>query len=209
MARCQNRAISLSGETWPAHGRVARRGHLATYRRRGSANWRNRPLRKERVVVDNARTTALRLRDEVRRWLHERGPIDDHAVFLSLTFTSQGRGVESSQHTAERDIRHFLRLLQRKTSGNAQDRHHRRLRVISVREQSRIKRLHYHLILEVPSNKTRTQFIALCKATWSQLRRAGYASVKRCRDAGALSYMLKDRDKSDFTDAIDVMNTYL
>jgi hypothetical protein len=101
--------------------------------------------------------------------------------------------------------------VQRKTSGHAQDRHGRRLKVISVREHMPQfgKRFHYHLILEVPGNQSREAFIEVCRSAWHRLRCAGQSSLQLCKNEGALSYTLKERDKTDFMDAIDVLNTYL
>ncbi len=149
--------------------------------------------------------------DAAHKWLSECGLSAECSLFLTLTFKPLRFGRGPSQRTAEKHITHFLRRVQRKTSGNAQDRHKRRLKVISVREGSPTNdpRVHYHLILEVPSTHTRSMFLDICAAAWSAMCHAGHADLQLCRDEGALFYMLKPRTKPDFADSLDVVNTHL
>jgi hypothetical protein len=120
-------------------------------------------------------------------------------------FTLLDRGI------AEKNMRHFLNVLNKKTFGNLVKKKGKKLLSIPVYEESETVRFHAHLILEKPKHKDLEEFAKLVNECWGKCY-FGYKNtdIKQARDCGWLDYILKDKTKIDgVIEAIDILNCHL
>jgi hypothetical protein len=133
-------------------------------------------------------------------------------IALTLTFRpNRGRKLVDNA-IASKAMTHFLAKLNRRVFRNAHRRFGRRLEVIAVREGGggHHKQVHYHLDMRVPDRWSVSDFGGTCLEVWRSLRWASQdQNVIRESDDGWIDYMLKFRDKNDYFDAVDVINTHL
>ena len=147
---------------------------------------------------------------ELFKWLDTQSP--ERAIAATLTFDQWSGRADRDAWEARRIFRLFLARVNRKTYRNAFCRHGKRLTVIPVLEGggSTNKHYHYHVLIEVPHFMNAAQFVEIMKQAWGRLRGTGIQNTwKECENSGWLQYMLKDRDKDDLLDAIDVCNLWL
>ena len=121
----------------------------------------------------------------------------------------------TDRSTAEKCITEFLNRLNRKVLGNAHKRHGKRLRVMTVLEGQ--GEVHSHLIIESAEYLSETEFVAICKETWSSIRSAqtyvratngGVVSIFDARPVysdGWQAYISKQRTKTS-ADDISITN---
>lgn len=159
-------------------------------------------------------------KEAVYQWLNE--TISDHQedlLAVTLTFKQAIRTNESAgaglirldRQKAEKNMRHFLNLLNQRVLGKRFRRFNKRLISVPVYEQSESTRFHAHLVLQKPSDKTLEEFTEVIESCWQRCD-FGYKNidVQLITDSGWLAYMLKDRTKMDGAiDAIDFLNCHL
>lgn len=135
------------------------------------------------------------------------------SIALTLTFKQRLQWHRLSADTAQQTLRHFLRRLNREGRGKKFRRRRPPLTVLAVLEggcRPGEKHLHYHLQIEVPTDRSPEEFGEYCLRTWAAL---DWGSDRQNRmavdaDSGWTEYILKLRDKPIFSDAIDVMNCH-
>lgn len=135
------------------------------------------------------------------------------SIALTLTFKQRIGWDRLTADVAQQTLRHFLRRLNRVSRGKKFRKRRPALTVLAVREGGcgkAHKHLHYHLQLEVPSDRSPAEFGAHCLRTWSSLDWGSdrYNRMSVSADEGWTEYLLKLRDKPNFADAVDVMNCY-
>jgi hypothetical protein len=123
-----------------------------------------------------------------------------------------GRRVAINEDHCRNSFRHFMKLLNRKTYGNAFCRHGKRLQVIPILEKDRDGRFHYHVAIEPPDHIAPVRFSELVQECWSQTD-WGYrkTEIRFNADQGWVDYMLKSNQKSGFeawSDCIDWNSFY-
>lgn len=104
-------------------------------------------------------------------------------------------------------------MLNKKAFGLKFSRGERQLRIIAVREGGstpREKRLHYHMCIEVPEPWSIDDWMQTAEDRLTRIKAFGIQyCIKPVRDDGWLEYILKDRDKKSFADAVDVANLWV
>lgn len=157
-------------------------------------------------------TRAESLQEAALDWLAPQFD-DTESIALTLTFKRKVGTTWLTEEIAQSTLRHFLQRINKVERRRRRLSGANRLRVVAVREgglaQGR-KHLHYHLQIQLPSGAAPEDFSAHCRRIWSLLDwGAAQTDSKYVRDLGWMSYMLKLRDKTDFTYAIDVDNCWL
>jgi hypothetical protein len=144
--------------------------------------------------------------------------------FCDVTLTvKQGRQsdtgtwIKISDHPCRQAFRHFMSLLNRKVYGAAFRRYGRRLRVLAVLEKGEVRaralrswergtsgRWHVHCAIELPSHFDAVALERLIRHCWAKVEWGhGRILVRDGANAGWISYMLKDRQKSEFDGFLD------
>ena len=110
-----------------------------------------------------------------------------------------------------------MNLLNRAAYGAAFRRHGKSLRVLPVLEKGEVRasalrswehgasgRWHVHCAIELPLHLDAIAFEKLIRQCWAKVE-WGYGRILICdrADAGWISYMLKDRQKSEFDGFVD------
>lgn len=138
---------------------------------------------------------------------------DIESIALSLTFKDRVGTEWLSTEVAEKTVHHYLRRINRVGRGKRMSCVALPLRTLAIREGGigkTMKRLHYHLQIEVPPATTAAAFATRCCDVWRRLDWGGrecYAT--RVTDDGWMDYMLKLRDKPEYCYALDVNNSWL
>jgi hypothetical protein len=146
------------------------------------------------------------------------GPFCDVTLTLKQARQSErGAWIKIDDYACRQAFRHFTNLLNRAVYGAAFRRHGRRLRVLPVLEKGEVcagvlrpwergtsGRWHIHCAIELPSHLDPVALEKLIRACWAKVE-LGYGRilVRAGADAGWISYMLKDRQKSEFDSCVD------
>ncbi|RUO76446.1 hypothetical protein [Pseudidiomarina taiwanensis] len=163
---------------------------------------------------------TVNLKTEVFNWLNE--SLTAHQqdlVAVTLTFKqgikiSESAGaafVRLDREKAEQNLRHFLNILNQRILGKRFRRFNHRLISVPVFEHDELTRFHAHLILEKPQHLSLDEFTVLIQEYWTSTQ-FGYRNidVRAINDSGWISYLLKNRTKTDgVLDAIDLSNCHL
>jgi hypothetical protein len=145
-------------------------------------------------------------------------------AFCDVTLTlkqarqsERGAWIKIDDYACRQVFRHFTNLLNRAVYGAAFRRHGRRLRVLPVLEKGEVRasalrswecgtsgRWHIHCAIELPSHLDAVDLENLTRRRWAKVE-LGYGRilVRAGADAGWISYMLKDRQKSEFDGCVD------
>lgn len=110
-----------------------------------------------------------------------------------------------------RNNRHFFNVINKKVYGNANKRFNKKLTTLPVIELSKNKRLHTHMIIEIPNRKyiSNQDFYSLIKTTWNNLD-YGYKELRMSTniDVGWLNYITKFQSSIDEIDWENVVLNY-
>ena len=144
--------------------------------------------------------------------------------FCDVTLTlKQGHQPESGgwvkieDYRCRQAFRHFMNLLNRAVYGSAFRRYGKRLRVLPVLEKGEVRaralrswecgtsgRWHVHCAIELPSHFDAVALENLICDCWAKVEWGhGRILVRDGANAGWISYMLKDRQKSEFDGFLD------
>ena len=144
--------------------------------------------------------------------------------FCDVTLTvKQGRQSDSgtwikiSDYPCRQAFRHFMNLLNREVYGAAFRRYGKRLRVLAVLEKGEVRaralrswergtsgRWHVHCAIELPSHFDAVALERMIRQCWAKVEWGhGRILVRDGANAGWISYMLKDRQKSEFDGFLD------
>ena len=129
-----------------------------------------------------------------------------------------GGWVKIDDYRCRHAFRHFMNLLNRAAYGSAFRRHGKRLRVLPVLEKGEVRtralrswergastgRWHIHCAIELPSHFDAVALENLIRDCWAKVEWGyGRILVRDGANAGWISYMLKDRQKSEFDGFLD------
>jgi hypothetical protein len=144
--------------------------------------------------------------------------------FCDLTLTlkqarrsERGAWIKIDDYPCRQAFRRFMNLLNKAVYGAAFRRYGKRLRVLPVLEKGEVRtsalrscergrsgRWHIHCAIEMPSHLDAVALEKLIRKCWSKVE-LGYSRifVRDNANAGWISYMLKDRQKSMFDGLLD------
>lgn len=146
------------------------------------------------------------LREAYREWLTDLVP--EESIAITITFNRK-----ILDEAARQAVRIYCAMLNSKAFGRRYKRRERRLTFIPVREGGTApqdKHLHYHLLVEVPEGWSTGDWIRLAKEKLKTIECFGdQCRIRSVWDQGWLEYILKDRDKKSFSDAVDVENLWV
>ena len=146
------------------------------------------------------------------------GPFCDVTLSLKQARESvRGVWVKIDDYPCRQAFRHFMNLLNHAVYRNAFHRHGKRLRVLPVLERGEVRarslrpcergmlgRWHIHCAIELPSHFDAIVLERLIRDCWSKVEWAhSRILVRDGANAGWISYMLKDRQKSTFDGFVD------
>jgi hypothetical protein len=128
-----------------------------------------------------------------------------------------GGWVKIDDYRCRQAFRHFVNLLNRAVYGSAFRRYGKRLRVLAVLEKGEVRarslrprergtsgRWHIHCAIELPSHFDAVALENLICDCWAKVEWGhGRILVRDGANAGWISYMLKDRQKSEFDGFLD------
>ena len=141
------------------------------------------------------------------------GPFCDVTLTLKQARQSErGTWVKIDDYPCRQAFRHFMNLLNRAAYGAAFRRYGKRLRVLPVLEKGEVRatalrswergtsgRWHIHCAIELPSHFDAVVLERLIRDSWAKVEWGhGRILVRDGANAGWISYMLKDRQKSEF-----------
>jgi hypothetical protein len=141
------------------------------------------------------------------------GPFCDVTLTLKQARQSErGAWVRIDDYPCRQAFRHFMNLLNRAAYGAAFRRYGKRLRVLPVLEKGEVRatalrswergtsgRWHIHCAIELPSHFDAIVLERLIRDAWAKVEWGhGRILVRDGANAGWISYMLKDRQKSEF-----------
>ena|SRR5579862_539880 len=167
-----------------------------------------------RAVVADPFESAKSHFFDTRSW----GPFCDLTLTLKQARQSDsGVWIKINDYPCRQAFRHFMNLLNRAVFGAAFRRHGKRLRVLPVLEKGEVSaralrswergtsgRWHIHCAIELPSHFDAVAFEKLIRGCWTKVEWAcGRILVRDRADAGWVSYMLKERQKSEFDGFFD------
>ena len=146
------------------------------------------------------------------------GPFCDVTLTLKQARQSErGAWVKIDDYPCRQAFRHFMNLLNRTVYGAAFRRYGKRLRVLPILEKGEVRahslcpwergtsgRWHIHCAIELPSHFDAVVLENLICGCWAKVEWAyGRILVRDGANAGWISYMLKDRQKSEFDGFLD------
>ena len=146
------------------------------------------------------------------------GPFCDVTLTLKQARQSErGAWVKIEDYPCRKAFRHFMNLLNRAAYGSAFRRYDKRLRVLPVLERGEVRaralrswehgtsgRWHVHCAIELPSHFDAVALESLICDCWAKVEWGlGRILVRDGANAGWISYMLKDRQKSEFDGFLD------
>jgi hypothetical protein len=146
------------------------------------------------------------------------GPFCDVTLTLKQARQSDsGVWIKVDDYPCRQAFRHFMNLLNRAVYGSAFRRHGKHLRVLPVLEKGEVRaralrswergtsgRWHIHCAIELPSHFDAVAFERLIRGCWAKVEwGCGRILVRDGANAGWISYMLKDRQKSEFDGFLD------
>lgn len=151
----------------------------------------------------------------IREWISDTQWVNPFAVTLNLKQVIQieadhGRVfIHLDDQKASRNLRYFINKVSRHYLGNTTRRFGSRLPVIPVLEGGKGKRLHFHLMIDLPPSATIEEVYPLFVTTWMGTQWGyGQVNIQQRPDGGWLNYITKLRDKADAGEAIDWTNLY-
>ena len=145
-------------------------------------------------------------------------------AFCDVTLTlkqarqcERGAWIKIDDYACRKAFRHFMKLLNRAVYRAAFRRHGKGLRVLPVLEKGEVRasalrswehgtsgRWHVHCAIELPLHLDAVAFEKLIRQCWAKVEWAyGRILIRDRADAGWISYMLKDRQKSEFDGFVD------
>ena len=146
------------------------------------------------------------------------GPFCDVTLTMKQSRQSEsGAWIKIEDYQCRQAFRHFMNLLNRAVYGAAYRRHGKRLRVLPVLEKGEVRasalrpwergrfgRWHVHCAIELPTHFDAVALEKLIRACWAKVE-FGYGRilVRDGANAGWISYMLKNRQKSAFDSFLD------
>jgi hypothetical protein len=131
--------------------------------------------------------------------------------------SERGAWIKIDDYPCRQAFRHFMNLLNRAVYGAAFRRHGKRVRVLAVLEKGEVRasalrswergasgRWHIHCAIELPSHLDAVDLEKLIRSCWAKVELScGRILVRDAANAGWISYMLKDRQKSEFDGFFD------
>lgn len=109
--------------------------------------------------------------------------------------------------SSSKNLRHFMNVLNKKIYKNRFSRYQKKLQIFPVLENSVTDRLHYHLIIEKPSDIDLMSFKSMIRSEWHKTR-FGHREVhiQDSIDQGWIDYITKFHTS---TDQVDWENVHL
>ena len=128
-----------------------------------------------------------------------------------------GGWIKIEDYRCREAFRHFMNLLNKAVYGAAFRRYGKRLRVLPVLEKGEVRartlrpwergtsgRWHIHCAIELPSHFDAVALERLIRDCWAKVEWGhGRILIRDGANAGWVSYMLKDRQKSEFDGFLD------
>ncbi len=145
---------------------------------------------------------------DLDRWLQPFAATLTLKQRISIYGDLHSSSVSLTPDLASQNLKHFLNVLNKRVYGASAQRHGKNISVLSVIEGGNSKRLHYHLALDCPRDDLVEVFPDLVAQIWRSTQWGYHETCVTPCDGGWVTYMTKLRDKPDFADAIDWMNTH-
>lgn len=111
--------------------------------------------------------------------------------------------VPLTAEAASQNLRHFLNQLRRRYYGRQ-----RQLKVAAAFESDSSTRMHFHLIVEKPSDVSEVEFESDIQRLWPRTTWGNKITHVQPCDVGWVNYMTKFRTKEEFDLGIDILNTH-
>jgi hypothetical protein len=116
------------------------------------------------------------LKDAIRQFtLREKGIDWARCLSVTLTMKQSAGGEKLDDITASRNMSHFLKRLNIKVLGNAYRRYGHQVNVIPIQECT--ERIHFHLLIEVPTDREKSIFKSQMMECWSN---TNFAHAELC-----------------------------
>jgi hypothetical protein len=146
------------------------------------------------------------------------GPFCDVTLTLKQARQSEkGAWVKIDDYSCRQAFRHFTNLLNGAVYGAAFRRYNKRLRILPVLEKGEVRaialrswergrsgRWHIHCAIELPAHLDAVALETLIRYCWAKVELSyGRILVRDCANAGWISYMLKNSQKSQFDGLLD------
>ena len=120
---------------------------------------------------------------------------------VTLTLQQGIKNQKLDKISSSQNLRHFLNVLNQKCFGNQSKRFNKRLKVLSVIEISKWKRLHFHLTLENPFPNDPNRFSYLINSVWKKTKFGHkHIHINSNIDEGWNDYITKFDHKDDEVD---------
>lgn len=154
---------------------------------------------------------AERHRQALIEWFTRAAP--HRGIALTLTPIEKGAAGATNVLALSDALRVFCRMLQRKAFGRRFDKGDCAIAILPVREGfvSNGKRIHYHLFVEVPPDRSVDAWSAEVAEVLRRIKlfSSQVYDIRPVRDTGWIDYMLKAADKPSIVDALEVSSMYL
>ena len=157
----------------------------------------------------------VRIQSDIRKFINLTDWSDPMAVTLTFKksiWSNNGKfdtRIFLDEDKASENVRHFLNFLNRDSLGNLPERVGMKLRVFTVFEKTDTKNLHYHCVINCPSNIDHEEFSQLIRNCWKKTWWGNdQINIQAGADNGWVSYITKFFDKENFADSIDWKNVH-
>jgi hypothetical protein len=153
----------------------------------------------------------IQIKAALADWVH----IDKWQYPLSTTLTCRkalpdplGYLRPVTEQDCHQNLRHVMRIMNQSFLGSARSKKER-IPIFPVLESSADGRFHYHAIIDVPEGVD-ARFVQKLECAW-RTSRVGYREMdfQIAYNQGWVEYILKDRSKAHYLDAIDLGNLEL
>ena len=140
-----------------------------------------------------------KLLSEWKNWIETANIKNPFAVTLTMRQNLNGEKLDRIK--AQRNMKHFLNLINKRFFGNAHRRYGKKVSVFPILEISYSQRLHYHLIMENPDIDRDEEFKRIVLSEWLKTD-FGYkeSAIKKVYSSGWKNYMLRNLNMASEVD---------
>ena len=139
------------------------------------------------------------LRTEIEKWINRLSQKPSYAV--TLTMKQTGNDTLNARLRCQKNMRHYLNVLNQSAFGNAYLRYQKKMEVVPILEVSPWMRLHYHLLIVKPDRFSDDEFVKLLEMTWHKTHLANNENTfEKVYSQGWANYITKNLDLNSEVD---------